>query len=67
MKKRTIAIGDIHGDLEQLSLLWSRLPELTRDDTAISSVITSIAGLTLVVSWNSSDSFPSILWRASSL
>lgn len=35
MNKRTIAIGDIHGDLEQLRTLWSRLPELTSDETVI--------------------------------
>lgn len=35
MNKRTIAFGDIHGDLEQLRLLWSRLPELWADDTLV--------------------------------
>jgi serine/threonine protein phosphatase 1 len=35
MQKRTFAIGDIHGDLEHLRTLWSRLPELTSDDTIV--------------------------------
>jgi serine/threonine protein phosphatase 1 len=35
MNKRTIAIGDIHGDLEHLRILWSRLPELTAGDTVV--------------------------------
>ena len=35
MKKRTIAIGDIHGEAEQLRTLWSRLPELTSEDTIV--------------------------------
>lgn len=35
MSKRTVAIGDIHGDLEQLQALWSRLPELTADDHVV--------------------------------
>jgi serine/threonine protein phosphatase 1 len=32
---RTFAIGDIHGDLEALDLLFSRLPELTEMDTVV--------------------------------
>jgi serine/threonine protein phosphatase 1 len=32
---RTFAIGDIHGDLEALELLFSRLPELDADDTVV--------------------------------
>ena len=32
---RTFAIGDIHGDLEALQLLFGRLPELTSDDTVV--------------------------------
>lgn len=32
---RTFAIGDIHGDLDALNLLLSRLPELTSDDTLV--------------------------------
>ncbi len=32
---RTFAIGDIHGDLEQLDILLHRLPELTKDDTLV--------------------------------
>jgi serine/threonine protein phosphatase 1 len=35
MNKRTIAVGDIHGDLEQLYNLWSRLPELEAGDTIV--------------------------------
>ncbi len=35
MKEKTIAIGDVHGDLEHLRTLWSRLPELTTDDTVV--------------------------------
>jgi serine/threonine protein phosphatase 1 len=33
--KRTIAIGDIHGDLASLDRLLSRLPELTSNDTVV--------------------------------
>lgn len=32
---RTIAIGDVHGDLEQLELLLSRLPRLEPQDTLL--------------------------------
>jgi serine/threonine protein phosphatase 1 len=32
---RTFAVGDIHGDLEALDLLFSRLPELAPDDTVV--------------------------------
>jgi serine/threonine protein phosphatase 1 len=32
---RTFAIGDIHGDLAALAKLFTRLPELTRDDTVV--------------------------------
>jgi serine/threonine protein phosphatase 1 len=32
---RTFAIGDIHGDLDALELLFSRLPELTDKDTVV--------------------------------
>jgi serine/threonine protein phosphatase 1 len=35
MQERTFAIGDIHGDLEQLLALWSKLPELTSDDRIV--------------------------------
>ncbi len=35
MPGRTFAIGDIHGDLDSLELLFSRLPELTSDDTVV--------------------------------
>jgi serine/threonine protein phosphatase 1 len=35
MNKRTIVIGDIHGDMGHLRTLWSRLPELTSDDTVV--------------------------------
>jgi serine/threonine protein phosphatase 1 len=35
MSKRTFAIGDIHGELWHLRALWSRLPELTTDDTVV--------------------------------
>jgi serine/threonine protein phosphatase 1 len=35
MKGKTIAIGDIHGDLEHLRNLWSRLPELTTGDVVV--------------------------------
>jgi serine/threonine protein phosphatase 1 len=32
---RTFAVGDIHGDLEALTVLFSRLPALTADDTVV--------------------------------
>jgi serine/threonine protein phosphatase 1 len=32
---RTFAIGDIHGDLASLEKLFTRLPELTADDTVV--------------------------------
>src|SRR5438067_538751 len=32
---RTFAIGDIHGDLASLELLFSRLPAMTADDTVV--------------------------------
>jgi serine/threonine protein phosphatase 1 len=32
---RTFAIGDIHGDLAALQLLFERLPEITSDDTIV--------------------------------
>jgi len=32
---RTFAIGDIHGDLAALRLLFERLPALTKDDTVV--------------------------------
>jgi serine/threonine protein phosphatase 1 len=35
MSGKTIAIGDIHGDLEHLLTLWSRLPDLTASDTVV--------------------------------
>jgi serine/threonine protein phosphatase 1 len=35
MAARTFAIGDIHGDLDELQLLLSRLPALTADDTLV--------------------------------
>ena len=35
MDARTVAIGDIHGDLAQLRTLWERLPELTTSDTVV--------------------------------
>ncbi len=35
VKEKTIAIGDIHGDLEHLRTLWLRLPELATDDTVV--------------------------------
>lgn len=35
MAHRTIAIGDIHGDAEGLSRLFSRLPALDHDDTIV--------------------------------
>lgn len=34
-RQKTIAIGDVHGDLEQLRALWSKLPELTSEDTLV--------------------------------
>jgi serine/threonine protein phosphatase 1 len=35
MEERTVAIGDIHGDLAQLLTLWERLPVLTASDTLV--------------------------------
>jgi serine/threonine protein phosphatase 1 len=35
MSGKTIAIGDIHGDIDHLLTLWERLPELTADDTVV--------------------------------
>ena len=35
MSGRTFAIGDIHGDLVALEKLFTRLPELTADDTVV--------------------------------
>lgn len=35
MGKRTIAIGDIHGDLGHLHALWSKLPVLAIGDTVV--------------------------------
>ncbi|MBA3463898.1 MAG: serine/threonine protein phosphatase [Deltaproteobacteria bacterium] len=35
MAGRTFAIGDIHGDLAALDKLFTRLPELTADDTIV--------------------------------
>ncbi len=35
MPGRTFAIGDIHGDLDALTTLFERLPQLTRDDTIV--------------------------------
>jgi serine/threonine protein phosphatase 1 len=35
MSDKTIAIGDIHGDLQHLRALWERLPTLTASDTLI--------------------------------
>lgn len=35
MQEKTIAIGDIHGDLAQLRTLWERLPALTASDTVV--------------------------------
>ena len=35
MSGRTFAIGDIHGDLAALTTLFTRLPELTADDTVV--------------------------------
>ena len=35
MAGRTFAIGDIHGDLASLRLLFERLPELTSEDTVV--------------------------------
>jgi serine/threonine protein phosphatase 1 len=32
---RTFAIGDIHGDLAALEILFQRLPEITSDDTVV--------------------------------
>lgn len=35
MAGRTIAIGDIHGDLSHLEKLWAKLPPLDADDTLV--------------------------------
>ena len=35
MAGRTIAIGDIHGELMQLRTVMSKLPKLDRDDTIV--------------------------------
>ncbi|HEX8653368.1 MAG TPA: metallophosphoesterase [Pyrinomonadaceae bacterium] len=35
MHERTIAIGDIHGDLAHALTLWERLPVLTASDTIV--------------------------------
>jgi serine/threonine protein phosphatase 1 len=35
MKEKTIAIGDVHGDLRHLLTLWERLPPLTASDTVV--------------------------------
>lgn len=35
MAGRTFAIGDVHGDLEQLRLLFTRLPRLAAGDTVV--------------------------------
>jgi len=35
MAGRTFAVGDIHGDLASLRLLFERLPQLTSDDTVV--------------------------------
>ncbi len=35
MPKRTFVIGDIHGDLDQVFTLMSRLPKLTSDDKVV--------------------------------
>lgn len=35
MAGRTFVIGDIHGELEQLQTLLSRMPRVTRDDTIV--------------------------------
>ena len=35
MTEKTIAIGDIHGDMGHLQKLWERLPELTGSDTIV--------------------------------
>jgi serine/threonine protein phosphatase 1 len=35
VKGRTFAIGDIHGDLDALQLVFQRLPEITSDDTVV--------------------------------
>ena len=35
MPGRTFAIGDIHGDLGALEILFQRLPEITSDDTVV--------------------------------
>ncbi len=35
MSNRTLAIGDIHGEFDQLSILWSRLPQYEESDTIV--------------------------------
>jgi serine/threonine protein phosphatase 1 len=35
MAGRTFALGDIHGDLEALQRVMTRLPDLTSDDTVV--------------------------------
>jgi serine/threonine protein phosphatase 1 len=35
MSGRTVAIGDIHGDLESFERLWAKLPPLDADDTVV--------------------------------
>ncbi len=35
MTRRTVAIGDIHGDFQQLTTLFARLPPLERGDTLV--------------------------------
>ena len=35
MSGRTFAVGDIHGDLAALTVLFERLPELTAEDTVV--------------------------------
>src|SRR5687768_9684456 len=35
MAGRTIAVGDIHGELSQLQKLWPKLPELDPHDTLV--------------------------------
>lgn len=35
MTRRTFAVGDIHGDIAAVEKLFSRLPELTPDDTIV--------------------------------
>lgn len=35
MQEKTFAVGDIHGELAQLQILWERLPTLTASDTVV--------------------------------